>query len=253
MTNGPKIIVLDDATAVGRATADIVAATVRADPEAVIAVPTGTTPLPMFEAVAADVASGALDLSRIQLFCLDEYVGVSDKDPNSLTGWLEKAFIQPARIPAAHVHALPSMDPDLAGAPARYEADLRAHGGLDLAVLGLGGNGHIAYNEPGSGAETRTRIVDLTPESVEQAAGYFEGRAVPTKAMTMGVETMLEARAIVLIVTGEGKQEILRRTLTEPPTAEVPASFLQLAPDKVTVIADRAAAGLLPEPRDGSR
>jgi glucosamine-6-phosphate deaminase len=247
MAGGPKIVVLDDAEAVGRAAATIVAAAVRRDPDAVIAVPTGTTPLPMFQAIAGDVAAGVLDLSRIQLFCLDEYVGVSDKDPNSLTGWLEQALIQPARIPAANVHVLPSLDPDLATAPARYEADLAAHGGLDLAVLGLGGNGHIAYNEPGSGAETRTRIVDLTSESVEQASGYFEGRSVPTKAMTMGVGTMLEARELVLIVTGAGKAEILRKTLAEAPTADVPASFLQLVPEKVTVIADRAAAALLPE------
>src|SRR5690606_3268344 len=143
-----SVVVLSDADAVGNAAADIVAATVRANPSAVIAVPTGTTPLPMFAALIDRVKRGDLDLSRLQLFCLDEYVGVDRSDPNSLTGWLSRAFIDPAGIPFEHVHTLPSTDDDLVGAPGRYEADLAAHGGLDLAVLGLGGNGHIAYNEP---------------------------------------------------------------------------------------------------------
>lgn len=242
MAGEPKLVVVVDAAAMGAAAADIVAETVRRLPEAALAVPTGSTPLPMFEALIDRVGRGDLDLSGIQLFCLDEYVGVSPADPNSLTGWLERVFLNRAGIPADHVHTLPSTDPDLAGAPRRYERDLTARGGLELAVLGLGGNGHIAYNEPGSPADSRTRVVTLTPESVAQAAGYFEGRTVPTRAMTVGVGTLLEARRILLIVSGAAKAGVLRRTLHEPMTADVPASWLRLAGDRVTVIADEAAA-----------
>ncbi|HEY7032462.1 MAG TPA: glucosamine-6-phosphate deaminase [Thermomicrobiales bacterium] len=242
MAGEPKVVVVADAAAVGRAAADVVAATVRRAPEAAIAVPTGSTPLPMFEELVGRVRRGELDLSRLQLFCLDEYVGVAPSDPNSLTGWLERVFLKPAGIAPAHVHTLPSTDPDLDEAPRRYERSLAAHGGLELAVLGLGGNGHIAYNEPGSPADSRTRVLTLAPESVDQAAGYFEGRAVPTRAMTVGVGTLLEARTIVLIVTGAAKADVLHRTLHEPMTAEVPASWLRMAGDRVTVIADEAAA-----------
>lgn len=243
MTREPSVVVLSDAEAVGEAAADRVAAVVKEKPQAVISVPTGTTPLPMFSSLIARVQRGELDLSQIHLFCLDEYLDVAPSDPNSLTGWLTRAFIEPAGIPADRVHTLPSTDEDRDGAPGRYEAELNALGGLDLAVLGLGGNGHIAYNEPGSAADSRTRILELTPESVAQAAGYFEGRTVPTCAMTMGVQTMLEARQIVLLVTGAAKQEILKRTLHAPMSAEVPASWLRLAGDRVTVFVDEAAVG----------
>jgi glucosamine-6-phosphate deaminase len=239
----PKLVVVADAAEVGQAAAEIVAETVARSPGSAIAVPTGSTPRPMFDELIARIRRGELDLTRVHLFCLDEYVGVAPADPNSLTGWLFEVFLTPARIPVAHVHALPATERDLEAAARGYEADLAALGGLELAVLGLGGNGHLAYNEPGSASDSRTRVVRLTPESVEQAAGYFAGRSVPTRAMTVGVGTLLEARRIVLIVTGEAKQGILQRTLREPMTAEVPASWLRLAGDRVTVIADRAAAG----------
>jgi glucosamine-6-phosphate deaminase len=243
VTQDPTVVVLSDADVVGNAAADIVAATVRANPRSVIAVPTGTTPLPMFAALIDRVTRGELDLSQIHLFCLDEYVGVAPSEPNSLTGWLTRVFIEPAGISMRNVHTLPSTDEDLAGAPGRYEADLAAHGGLDLAILGLGGNGHIAYNEPGSEANSRTRVIALTPESVAQAAGYFEGRSVPTQAMTIGVQTLLEARQIVLLVTGAAKTDILAKTLHAPMSDDVPASWLRLAGERVTVLADEAATG----------
>lgn len=237
----PNVVVLADAAAVARAGADAVADVVRGKPGAAISVPTGSTPLPMFAELIERVRRGELDLSRAQLFCLDEYVGVGADEPNSLTGWLRRVFADPAGIPAEHMHALPSTAADLEEGLRRYEAELAARGGLELAVLGLGGNGHIAYNEPGSAADSRTRVLTLTAESVTQAARYFEGRTVPTQAMTVGVGTLLEARRIVLIVTGSAKAEILRRTLYEEMTDEVPASWLRLAGERLTVIADEAA------------
>lgn len=235
--------VLPDAAAVGRRAADIVAGAVAAKPDLVLALPTGSTPLPMFEELIARVERGDLDLSRVRLFCLDDYVGVTPDDPNSLTGWLRRVFIEPAGIPWDHVRAVPADAPDPEAACADYEADLAAAGGLDLAVLGLGPNGHIAYNEPGSAADSRTRTLDLTPESIAQAEAYWQpGVSTPDRGMTMGVGTLLEAKRIVLIVTGGSKDEVLRRSLEGPTTAEVPGSWLQLAAGKTTVVADEAAA-----------
>jgi glucosamine-6-phosphate deaminase len=113
-------------------------------------------------------------------------------------------------------------------------------------VLGLGPNGHIAFNEPGSTADSRTRLLNLTQESIDQSAAYWApGSPVSTTAMTMGVATLLEARRIVLIVSGAKKAEMLRRALDDAPSADVPASWLQLVPEKTLVIADEAAAALL--------
>lgn len=239
---GFDVEVLPDAATVGRRAADIVAEAVAAKPDLVLAMPTGSTPLPLFEELISRVERGELDLSRVRLFCLDDYVGVTPDDPNSLTGWLRRAFIEPAGIPWAHVRPVPADASDPDRACGEYEADLAAAGGLDLAVLGLGPNGHIAYNEPGSAADSRTRTLDLTPESIAQATAYWQpGVSTPDRGMTMGVGTLLEAKRIVLIVTGGSKAEILRRSLKGPMTADVPGSWLQLAAGKTSVIVDEAA------------
>jgi len=145
---------------------------------------------------------------------------------------------------------LPTTAEDPAGSAASFDRELVQRGGLDLAVLGLGPNGHIGYNEPGSPLESRTRVVNLTSESVRQAAAYWSGDvSVPGEAVTLGVGTLLEAKRIVLIVSGDAKSAILRRALEESPSAEVPASWLRLAGDRLHVIADREAAKALSRTR----
>jgi glucosamine-6-phosphate deaminase len=237
--------IVADYDAMSREAAVIVARTVNEKPGAAISVPTGSTPVGMFQALAGMVAAGNLTFDRTHLFCLDEYVGVTADDSNSLTGWLYRNFLEPARVLQANIHTLPSTAADLDAGATAYEAAISTAGGLELAVLGLGGNGHIAYNEPGSAGDSRTRVLDLTPESIEQARGYFAGQSVPTKAISVGVGTLLEARHLVLIVSGASKAEILRASLEGPQTPDVPASFLQQAFDRLTVIADRDAAAKL--------
>lgn len=242
----PKVTVLADPAAVASATADVVAAIVSARPDAVIALPTGSTPLPLFRELHARVSRGVLDLSRVRLFCLDEYVGATPDDPNSLIGWLQGAFIDGSGVRPENIVRVPAAAPDPDAAAIEYEQTLSAMGGLDLVVLGLGPNGHIAYNEPGSAADSRTRTLDLTPQSIAQAEAYWKpGIATPHRAITMGVATLLEAKRILLIVTGSAKSDMLRRALEEPMTADVPASWLRLAGDRAEVIADAPAAGQL--------
>lgn len=243
---GYRLTIVPDAATMSRRAAGIVAATIALTPEAAIAVPTGSTPLGMYEDLLARVRSGTLDVSRTHVYCLDEYLGVAPTDPNSLTGWLAGVFLTPAKVPPAHVHPVPATDPDPASAAARFEAELAARGGLKLAVLGLGANGHIAYNEPPSAADSRTRVLPLTPESIAQAATYWQGTLpIPDVAMTVGIGTLLEAHRIVLIVAGAAKAAVLRRTLREPMTDAVPASWLRLAGSRLEVIADQFAAAQL--------
>lgn len=241
-----KITIVADYDAMSLRAADIVTETLTQKPDCALCLPTGNTPLGMFKILIDRIKSGELDVSQAQFFLLDEYVGIDDDDPESLTRWLKAEFLTPAGIPEEHIHELPTMAKNLDEAARKYEAHLASHGGFGLAVLGLGGNGHIAYNEPGSPGDSRTRVLTLTEESIEQARGYFEGRTVPTQAISAGVATLLEARRIVLLVSGDSKAEIVRDALYGPQTSELPASFLQLAGDRVEAVVDQAAASLFP-------
>jgi glucosamine-6-phosphate deaminase len=238
--------VFPDPPAASEAAADVVSATVHAKPDAAISLPTGSTPLGMFEILSARVANGEVDFSAVDIFCLDEYVGVNAHDPGSLTRWLWDALLHRIRVKPEQVHALPSTAADLAAAAAAYDRTIAERGGLDLVVLGLGPNGHVGYNEPGSKADSRTRVISLTAESLSQASSYWKGAvSIPDKAITIGVGTLLESKRIVLLVTGGSKAEMLRRTLEEPMHEAVPASWLRLAGSRLEVIADEEAAGRL--------
>lgn len=248
------LVVHRDAHAASTFAADIVTNTLLSTPDSAIAFPTGTTPLGMFDVLAARAARGEADLSGVTIFCLDEYVGVTIEDPNSLTRWLREALLVRIGIESNQVHTLPVTAKNLADSAAEFDRAISARGGLDLAILGLGPNGHIGYNEPGSGANSRTRVIALTPESRTQASAYWEGSVpIPEQAMTMGVGTLLKSKQIVLLVTGEAKAGILRRTLQEPKSAQVPASWLRIAGPQLTIIADEAAASELTIVRPASQ
>lgn len=244
-TTNLNIIIVETPEEVAALAADAVSETLAANPAATVSLPTGSTPVKTYNEILRRVGAGELDISEMNLFLLDEYLGQTQDDEASLTHMFAQEFLTPGNL-GEHVHYIPSADPDPDAAAARYEAELASYGGLDLAILGLGPNGHIAFNEPGSPADSRTRVLDLTPESRNQSAAYFDGRLeIPAQAMTMGVGTLLEAKRIVLIVTGENKAEMLRRALEEPMSADVPASWLRLAADRLEVIVDRPAAALL--------
>jgi glucosamine-6-phosphate deaminase len=236
-----RLQIVADYAAMSRAAADVVQQVVQQNPRANLAMPTGSTPVGLFNLLADDVRAGKISLAQARFFCLDEYYPLSPEDPASLTAWLMANFFAPCGVAPAQVRQVPSLADPVAPAAAQYENALAAAGGLDLVILGLGGNGHIAFNEPGSAGSSRTRVLDLTPESIAQAKQAFKDRPVPTRAVSMGVGTLLEARRIVLIVSGKGKAAMLRRALHEPPTPQVPASFLTLAGPRLTVIADADA------------
>ena len=238
-----ELLVVPTADDLAWRAADAVVDLVNRLPTATIALPTGSTPLGMFEDLFRRIRAGEVDFSRVTLFCLDEYLGVSKEDPNSLTGWLFREFIEPAGIKLSQVRTVPSEPADAVSEAAAYEAALAAAGGLDLVVLGIGGNGHIAFNEPGSPLDSRTRVIDLTVESREQAAAYWDhDLPAPTRAMTLGIATLLEADRIILIASGEAKAGIIREALRGPISPRVPASFLRTQPEKLTVILDAGAA-----------
>lgn len=242
MTDKPRVTIVDDYDAMSMLAADRVADVIMAHPDAAITVPTGSTPAGMYKELVRRINAGALDASRVQIFCLDDYLGQTPEDEASLTKLLLQEFLVPANIPTENIHFIPTVSDDPHAAAIRYEEEVAAAGGLKLAVIGLGPNGHIAFNEPGSTADTRTRIVDLTRESRDQNAAYYDGADIPEHAITMGIGTILSAENIVMIVSGAGKAGIVGEMVNGPMTADLPGSWMGLAGTNAELIVDQAAA-----------
>lgn len=236
-----ELRVVDDTAGLSRAAADLIARTIRESPSAAVLPATGATPMGTYEDLAARAAAGSLDASGLRVFQLDEYVGVGEDDPRSLLGWLRRSFVRPLGIPDERVVELPGDADDPAEVCRRYDHSVAEAGGIDLAILGLGPNGHLGFNEPPSGPSSPTRQVALTPASLTSNAAYWgDEDAVPRHAITAGMTVLTAARRTLLLVAGAHKHAVVHRTLEGPVTPELPASFLQRQ-EGVVVLVDRAA------------
>jgi glucosamine-6-phosphate deaminase len=225
--------------------ADEIEALARRRPQCLLALPTGRTPIELYEEMRRRAHDGRLDLTQATVALLDEYVGLSPEDGGSNLSFLKRHLL--AHVPVRTVLYPNGRAADPEAEAARYEAAIAEAGGLDLAVLGIGSNGHVGLNEPGAPPDSRTRVAKLTSSSRRDLAWAFGGQVsdVPRAGYTLGLGTITEARALLLLATGEGKAHILRRALMGPVTEAVPASLLRRHP-RLLVIADEAAASLLP-------
>lgn len=221
--------------------ADIVAGLIGRRPHAVLGLPTGSTPVGFYDALTKTGAS----FGQVQTFNLDEYVGLPKAHPESYYTFMHQHLISRVDLDPRNCHIPDGMAADPDTECQRYEALIREAGGLDVVVLGIGLNGHIGFNEPGSPWDARTRRVPLA-EATRQANARFFGSidAMPREALTMGIGTILEAKQILLLASGESKAEIIRRTLEGEPDIAVPATALQRHPN-VTFLLDTAAARVL--------
>ena len=236
----PSVLVLRDYDDLSLAAADIVVSVVAARPEAAVLVATGETPMGLYAELAIRQQNGTFDGSGLRVFQLDEYADIADDDRRSLYGWTLRAFADPLHVPRERVARLPSNG-DIAAGCAAYDRAVADAGGIDLAILGIGMNGHVGFNEPPSDYWTTTRQVELAPETIDANARYW-GRSdhVSRRAVTVGMATLVNARQILLLASGRSKRNIVRRAICGPVSAEVPASLLQKAPD-VTVLVDNLA------------
>lgn len=205
--------------------------------------PTGRTPLATYSELVAMVGAGQLSLKGVQTFNLDEFYGLPADHAGSYRTYMGQVLFDRVDIPTDHIHLLNGAASHPLEECRAYEAKIKAAGGIDLAVLGIGTNGHIGFNEPGSSLDSRTRLVTLRSETRLANAFLFNNNSqeVPQSALTVGIGTILEARRILLIATGSSKAQAVAAMLTGPVTPDLPASCLQLHPD-VTLLLDKEAA-----------
>ncbi|MDR0897974.1 MAG: glucosamine-6-phosphate deaminase [Oscillospiraceae bacterium] len=238
-----RIIICRDREAQGEAAASLFAAQILRKAHSVLGFATGSTPIATYTALAGLHRRGALSFDAVSTFNLDEYVGMDPSHPQSYSRFMYDHLFSQVNIRPGN-YALPDGNaPDLEAECERYEAAIEAAGGIDLQLLGIGHNGHIGFNEPCDAFPERTHVVTLSERTIQANTRFFDNAdQVPRHALSMGIGTIMRARAIVLVINGADKAAITAAALKGAVTPWVPGSILRFHPD-VTVILDEAAAG----------
>ena len=241
-----EIVVCADAHEASVLAADAIEQLVARDPEAVLGLATGSSPLGVYDELARRVGAGTMSLSRASAFLLDEYVGLPRDHEQSYRSVIHRDLVDRVDLDPGRVLGLDGTAPDLAHECAAYEEAIAAAGGVDLQLLGVGTDGHIAFNEPGSSLASRTRIKTLTGQTRRDNARFFDDdpEAVPQHCLTQGIGTILQALHLVLIASGQAKAEAVRQLAEGPVSASWPATALQLH-RHATVLVDPEAASRL--------
>jgi len=224
--------------------ARMIAKAVTADPDTVLGLATGSTMLKVYEVLVRMHKEQGLDFSLVRTFNLDEYVGIPTESPNSYTQYMNRYLFSQINIDKRNTHLLDGTAKDLDAECARYEDLIKHCGGIDLQLLGIGQDGHIGFNEPMSALYSRTREKSLTPQTIAQNSIYFKDMAMPHRALTMGVGTILDCKKLVLLATGYPKADVVAKAVEGPITSMVTASAIQLHP-YCRVVTDDGAGSLL--------
>jgi glucosamine-6-phosphate deaminase len=236
-----RIIEVADYAEMSRRVAAIVVSQLRDKPDALLIFPTGETPRGLFRELSSLRKSGTLDCAQMRVATLDEYAGLAHDDGRRLTLWLDRELLTPLEITDDRVIAFDPAASIAESECARVEREIANGGGIDLAIVGLGPNGHVGFNEPGSPFDSRARLVALAPESIRSNAAYWGSEAqVPPTALTLGLGTISQSRRLVLMASGRHKAEIISQVISGPIGPEVPGTMLRLHSD-ATIVADRDA------------
>ena len=238
-----EVVIVADREAAGRLVADEIAGLVRANPQAVLGLATGSTPLPVYEALRSALAD--VDVSQVRGFALDEYVGIDPAHHESYRSVITREVVEPLGLTPQNINVPSGAVDGIEHAGADYEAKIDAAGGIDLQILGIGTDGHIGFNEPGSSFASRTRVKTLTEQTRSDNARFFASKdEVPMHCITQGLGTILRARHLVRLAFGEGKADAVAAAVEGAVSASLPASAIQLH-EHVTVVVDEAAASKL--------
>jgi len=241
-----KVIVKNNHKEVSKEAADIFEMEIRNNPKTILGLATGSTPIGMYKELIKRHNEEGLDFSSVTTFNLDEYLGLDPNNPNSYRYFMNQELFNHINIPIENTH-VPLGEEDKAEISCKvYDSMIQEMGGIKLQVLGIGSNGHIAFNEPGERLSANTSIVDLTNETIQDNARFFDSiDEVPKKAISMGMGSILKAEKIVLIASGENKAPAIAKLLNEPYISTyLPVSFL-LAHKDVTIICDEDAYSLV--------
>ncbi len=242
-----KIYQAENYEGMSRKAAEIIAAQVKNKPDCVLGLATGSTPVGTYKQLVEWCDKGELSFAQVHSVNLDEYVGLAPEHDQSYRYFMQTNLFDHVDIKKENTNVPNGLAADPEAECARYNKVIRDLGGIDLQLLGLGHNGHIAFNEPGNGFELETHTVDLTESTIEANKRFFASAdEVPRKAFTMGIKNIMNARSLLMVVNGEAKADIVCRALTDAVTTEVPASVLQLHPN-VTIVGDKAALAKLVE------
>lgn len=236
-----EIVVLPTAEDIARAAADRIENLVKSRPDAVLGLATGSSPLPLYKELGRRHAEEGLSFAQARAFLLDEYVGLAPDHPEAYRNVIRREFVSLVDINEDSVKSPSGTADDITAACAEYEKAMQAAGGVDIQILGIGTDGHIAFNEPASALTSRTRITTLTEQTREDNARFFDSiDDVPMHVVTQGLGTIMESKEIVLIATGANKAEAVAQLVEGPVSAFWPATVLQNH-QHITVFADEAA------------
>ena len=242
-----KIYKVTDYNEMSRKAANIIFSQVTMKPDCVLGLATGSTPIGTYEQLVNQYETGNLDFSEVKTVNLDEYRGLESSNEQSYAYFMQEHLFNHVNIKPENTHLPDGQNPDSDKECSRYEALVRSLGGQDLQVLGLGHNGHIGFNEPEDIFEKETHCVDLSGSTIEANKRFFASvNEVPTQAYTMGIGTILQAKKIIVLVSGKEKAAIVRDAFFGPVTPLVPASVLQLHED-VIIIGDEEALSEIPQ------
>ena len=237
-----ELIIQPDKHAIATLVADSITQLIDRKPDAALGVATGSSPLSVYDELARRYEAGQVSFSRSKAFMLDEYVGLAADHPQRYRNVIESEFAGRLDIPAEAVHGPDGLAEDIPAACRAYDEAIAAAGGVDLQILGIGTDGHIAFNEPGSSLASRTRIKTLTSQTRQDNARFFDDDLdqVPTHCLTQGLGTIMTAKHLVLVATGDHKAEAVHQLVEGPVSAMWPATIMQHHPH-ATVLVDAAA------------
>ena len=242
-----KVIKVKNYEELSRTAATIIAGVILSKPDCILGLATGSSPVGTYDQLAAMYEEGILDFSHVKSVNLDEYVGLDGSNDQSYRYFMNTNLFDHVNIDKNKTYVPNGLEEDSDKACADYNEIIRSVGGIDIQLLGIGGNGHIGFNEPGEAFEKETHCVDLTESTIKANARFFESMdEVPKQAYTMGIKNIMAAKKILLVATGSAKADALYKSLYGPITPNVPASILQLHQD-VTVVADEDALRLIKE------
>ena len=240
-----EVVIKQDYEQMSKAAAQIVAEVLNTKPNAVLGMATGSTPLGLYQELVRLHKEEELDLSRVTTFNLDEYVGLPVNHPQSYHYFMHEHFFKHVNIPRHNINIPSGTTSNYPAFCQWYEDRIAECGGIDLQILGIGSDGHIAFNEPTSSMSSRTRLKTLSKQTIDDNARFFERREdVPVYAITMGVGTILESRKLLLVASGKSKAPAIAQAVEGPVTSMITASAIQLHQDATVFVDEEAAADL---------